>query len=110
MEMSLGTTWSPPERLQPRDRYVVEVEPVRHGRGWDYALIRVLRHEVLSGVAADLALEPVQVAEFIRNYPTELNRHGTIGIFESFRQGGHDYALISRDHTRTAVLDLETGK
>jgi hypothetical protein len=29
--------------------------------------------------------------------------------FEPFRQGGHDYALISRSYTRTAVLDLATG-
>ncbi|MDX2093735.1 MAG: hypothetical protein SFX73_38205, partial [Kofleriaceae bacterium] len=51
-----------------------------------------------TGTAAGLE----KVGEYVRNY-------SMLHTFEPFRQNGHDYALISRNYTRTAVLDLATG-
>ena len=33
-----------------------------------------------------------------------------LGTFEPFRRGSREFALISRDYTRTAVLDLTSGR
>lgn len=45
----------------------------------------------------------VERARYARN-------HGMFDTFEPFRQRGRDFALVSREYTKSAVLDLSTGE
>src|SRR5205807_1576297 len=51
---------------------------------------------------ADARSGPEKICEYERNLFMKQT-------FEPFRQGGRDFALISRNYTRTAVLDLGSG-
>jgi hypothetical protein len=89
------TDFELPSLPKPRDAYAVKVTKKRNAPGtWDSSAVEVFRR---TGSA-----ELEKVGEYVRNY-------GMLHTFEPFRQRGHDYALISRNYTRTAVLDLATG-
>jgi len=96
-EVVVDTDFEIPTRPKPRDKYCVRATPFdREGGGWRCTKVDVLRRtDAIGGVAP--------VATYERN-------HSMYATFEPFRQGGRDYALISRDYTRTAVLDLATGE
>jgi len=84
---------SPPK---PRDKYVVKGLPKANRPGtWDSTIVEVFRRNSSSG---DLE----KICEYERNY-------SLLQTFEPFRQGSRDFALISHDYTKTAVLDLESG-
>jgi hypothetical protein len=85
-----------PPRPKPRDRYCVRATPVHAPGTWSQVDVEVFRRTDAQG-----GLE--QVARYARN-------HGMYSTFEPFRQGNRDFALISRDYTATAVLDLVTGE
>jgi hypothetical protein len=96
-EIVVQTDYEIPPLPKPRDRYVVQSAPRPNGPGlWNSATVRIFRR---SGAAG--SLEPV--CEFVRNY-------ALLGTFEPFRQGGREFALISREYTATAVLDLSSGQ
>jgi hypothetical protein len=82
---------------KPRDKFFVSdtVKPNRPGT-WDTSMVKVFRR---GATASDL--EPV--CGFDRNYRL-------LQTFEPFRQGRREFALISRDYTKTAVLDLGSGQ
>jgi hypothetical protein len=85
-----------PAQPKPRDKYVVKGLPQPNRPGtWDSTIVEVFRRTSSSG-----GLE--KICEYERN-------HSLLRTFEPFRQGSRDFALISRDYTRTAVLDLESG-
>ncbi len=85
-----------PSQPKPRDKYVVKGLPKPNRPGtWDSTIVEVFRRNSSSG---DLE----KICEYERNYSLLLT-------FEPFRQGDRDFALISRDYTNTAVLDLESG-
>jgi hypothetical protein len=86
---AVDTDFEIPPLPTPRDRYVVRTTPA--GRSFQ---IDVLRR----GIAG---LEPV--CGYERN-------HTLFDTFEPFRQGGRELALVSRDYTCTAVLDLASGE
>jgi len=90
------TDYQIPPLPKPRDKYVVKgvAKPNRPGT-WDSTVVQVFRR-VQSG-------ELEQVCEFERDY-------GLLQTFEPFRQGGREFALISRSYTKTAVLDLASGQ
>jgi hypothetical protein len=84
-----------PSQPKPRDKYVVKGLPTNRPGTWDTTIIEVFRRTSPSG-----GLE--KICEYERNY-------SLLRTFKPFRQGSRDFALISRDYTRTAVLDLESG-
>jgi hypothetical protein len=85
-----------PALPKPRDRYAVKVAKRSNAPGtWDSSVVEVFRR---SGNTSELE----RVCEYVRNY-------AMLHTFEPFRQGDRDYALISRQYTRAAVLDLATG-
>lgn len=94
-EHSVSTDFEVPSRPKPRDRYLVKTaaRPNRPGT-WDSTVVEALRRK------GD-ALE--RVGEYVRNY-------SMLSTFEPFRQGERELALISRDYTKTAVLDLASGE
>lgn len=96
-EQIVDTDFEIPSRPKPRDKYVVKalLKPNRPGTG-DSTSVEVYRRSSTPGV-----LE--RICGYERNY-------GMLHTFEPFRQGSQEYALISRDYTRTAVLDLSSGK
>jgi len=85
-----------PSQPKPRDKYVVKSlsKPNRPGT-WDSTIVEVFRR---TGSSGDLD----KICEYERNY-------SLLRTFEPFRQGNKEFALISRDYTTTAVLDLESG-
>jgi hypothetical protein len=93
-ETKVETDFEIPPRPAPRDRYVVKTESLSNGPGvWPSTNVEVYRRSAE-------AIEPV--GTYLRNY-------GLLQTFEPFRQGDRDFALISRDYTATAVMDLATG-
>ena len=94
-EHPIPTDFEFPSRPKPRDRYLVKTtaRPNRPGT-WDSTVVEVLRRK------GD-ALE--RVGEYVRNY-------SMLSTFEPFRQGERELALISREYTKTAVLDLASGE
>jgi hypothetical protein len=85
-----------PPYPKPRDRYVVKGSPKPNAPGtWDSTVVEVFRR-------ADPPGDFEKVCEYERNY-------SMLQTFEPFRQGGRELALISRNYTRTAVLDLASG-
>ncbi len=86
-----------PSQPKPRDKYVVKGRPKPNQPGtWDSTIVEVFRR---IGSSGDLE----KICEYERNYSLLLT-------FEPFRQGSRDFALISRDYTKTAVLDLKSGR
>jgi hypothetical protein len=96
-EVVVDTTFEPPPHPKPRERYVVRTSPQTSPTGgWASTRVEVLRRSEGAG-------EPQKLCEYMRN-------HAMYQTFEPFRQGGRELALISRDYTRTAVLDLRSGE
>jgi hypothetical protein len=95
-EAVIGTDFEIPPRPGPRDRYFVRTAPRPNRPGtWDSTHVEVCRRDVPAG-------QVVKVCDYVRD-------HAMLQTFEPFRQGKRELALISRHHTRTAVLDLATG-
>jgi hypothetical protein len=91
------TDFEVPPLPKPRDRYAVKGSPKANRPGtWDSTVVEVFRR-------ADARGGPEKICEYERNY-------SLLQTFEPFRQGGREFALISRDYTRTAVLDLDSGR
>jgi hypothetical protein len=96
-EAVVETDFEIPTRPKPRDKYVAKGSRKANQPGtWDSTIVEVFRRNDSHGGAE-------KICEFERNYPL-------LQTFEPFRQGGRDFALISRDYTRTAVLDLGSGR
>lgn len=93
-EHVVETDFEIPPRPRPRERYVLRTKAQPNAPGtWDSTVVEVCRRTD-SG-------DPEPVCTYVRN-------HALFQTFEPFRQGNREYALISRDYTRTAVLDLST--
>jgi hypothetical protein len=90
---TVETDFEPPPRPKPRDRYFIETALKSNEPGtWPSTIVRVFERSRSS-----------PLCEYERN-------HAMYGTFEPFRQPGRELALISRDYTRTAVLDLASGQ
>jgi hypothetical protein len=85
-----------PSLPKPRDRYFALPirKPNRPGT-WDSTIVEIFRRGE-SGVNQ-------RVADYERNY-------SLLRTFEPFRQGNREMALVSRDYTKTAVIDLASGQ
>lgn len=95
-EVVVETDFVMPSKPKPRDRYVVRVAPIDNGPcAWKSS-----RMEVFERTADGVAAAPCATWE---------RDHGPYETFEPFRQGDRTLALISRDYTRSAVIDLATG-
>ncbi len=95
-EKVVTTEFEIPSRPKPRDKYFVALsaKPNRPGT-WDSTRVEVFRRS--------LPTDDIQrICEYERNY-------AMLQTFEPFRQGNREFAMISRDYTRAAVLDLATG-
>jgi hypothetical protein len=91
------TDFEIPPRPKPRDKYAVKGSRKANQPGTlDSTIVEVYRR-------ADSLGGPWKICGYERNYPL-------MQTFEPFRQGGREFALISRDYTRTAVLDLGSGR
>jgi len=96
-ESTVETDFQIPELPKPRDKYVAVGAAKPNDPGtWDSTSVRVFRRGSNAG-------ELAPVCEFERNY-------SLLHTFEPFRKSGRDFALISRDYTKTAVLDLTSGQ
>ncbi len=95
-EAAVDTDFEIPSHPAPRERYCIRVaaNPVRPG-AWNTSVVEVLRRGANAG-------DFETVCDYKRN-------HTMFETFEPFRQGARDFALISRDYTTTAVLDLGSG-
>lgn len=95
-ETVVETEFEIPSLPKPRDKYFIKgtVKPNRPGT-WDSTIVEVFRR-----TASNDELE--KVGKYERSY-------AILQTFEPFRQGNKEFALISRDYTRTAVLDLQNG-
>ena len=95
-EAIVDTDFEIPPCPKPRDKYVAGCSPKPNRPGtWDSTIVEVFRRLGSPG-----PLE--RICEYERSY-------AMLQTFEPFRQGTKEFALISRDYTRTAVLDLDTG-
>lgn len=95
VEATVQTDFEVPSLPKPRDKYVVRTSKKPHEAGaWGSTNVEVHRQGATG-------LE--RVGAYERNY-------ALLGTFEPFRQGARELALISRDYTRTAVLDLSSGE
>jgi hypothetical protein len=84
-----------PPRPKPRDKYVARASPeTSDGTTWVHTNVEV--HQRHAAGASEL------LCKYERNY-------SMLRTFEPFRQGKREMALISRDYTATAVLDLASG-
>lgn len=96
-EATVETDFELPSRPTPREKYVAIGTDKPNAPGtWPSTLMRIYRRGPGAG-------ELIPICEYERGY-------AMLQTFEPFRQGGRDYALISRDYTLTAVLDLTTGQ
>jgi hypothetical protein len=85
-------TFIPPSDVWSRVRYTLTAEQVENEPGaWNSTEVIVHR---------DGSDRPV--GTYLRWYPGP-------GPFEPFRQDGREFALVSLDYTRAAVLDLSSG-
>jgi hypothetical protein len=85
-----------PSQPKPRDKYVVKGSPKANRPGtWDSTMVEVFRR-------THPAIGFEKVCEYERYY-------SLLRTFEPFRQGEKEFALVSRDYTKTEVLDLATG-
>lgn len=96
-EKIVDTDFEIPSLPKPRDKYVIKVTQKANRPGtWDSSIVEVHRRNL-----ANTNVEPI--CKYERNY-------AILQTFEPFRQGNREYALISRNYTKTAVLDLASGK
>lgn len=97
-EKIIDTDFEIPSFPKPRDKYVIKTIPKANRPGtWNSIIVEVYRRNTPSGVSE-------KICQYERNYSSLL------ATFEPFRQGEREYALISRDYTRTAVIDLASGE
>lgn len=95
-EVVVETDFEIPPEPKPRDKYAVKCSRKVNRQGtWDSTIVEVFRR---SGSRDNAE----KICEYERNY-------SLMQTFEPFRQGGREFALIARDYTRTAVLDLGSG-
>ncbi|HSZ58125.1 MAG TPA: hypothetical protein VK797_20850 [Tepidisphaeraceae bacterium] len=86
-----------PSLPTPRHKYFVKTSPKPNRPGtWDSTRVAVFRR----GHSTD---EDQFICEYERSY-------AMLQTFEPFRQGSRQFALISREYTKSAVLDLASGK
>ena len=96
-EEIVDTDFEIPPLPKPRDTYVIKAESKANKPGtWESSIVEVHRRNF-----ATATIEPI--CKYERNYEI-------LQTFEPFRQGNREYALISRNYTKTAVLDLATGE
>ena len=95
-EQVVDTDFEVPSRPKPRDKYVIKALPKPNPGAWDSTIVEVYRRNITTGILEG-------VCEYERNYRI-------LQTFEPFRQGNREFALISRDYTRTCVLDLTSGE
>jgi hypothetical protein len=96
-KIEVTTEFEIPSLPKPRDKFVIKTSAKPNQPGtWDSTRVEVFRRNI----SAD-SIE--RICEYERN-------HAMFQTFEPFRQGGREYALISRDYTMSAVLDLASGK
>ncbi len=96
-EAIVETDFQVPPRPKPRDKYAVKGTRKANRPGtWDSTIVEVFRR-------ADSRGAPQKICEYERYY-------SLLQTFEPFRQGDREFALISSDYTRTAVLDLDSGR
>lgn len=90
------TDFEVPEQPKPRDKFVVQCSRKPNQPGtWDSTQVEVYRRAGAAGLE--------ELCSFERNY-------SMLQTFEPFRQKGREFALISQDYTKTAVLDLSSGR
>ena len=95
-ETKINTDFEVPLQPKPRDRYFVKATPKSNGVGrWDSTVVDVFRRNTEGG-------DHAHICAYERDY-------ALLQTFEPFRLGDRDFALISRNYTKTAVLDLATG-
>ncbi len=95
-EHVVDTDFEIPGLPRPRDKFFVEVtKKPNAAREWPSAVVDVFERRPDG--------EPSRVCGYERN-------HALYQTFEPFRQGERQLALVSRDYTKTAVLDLATGE
>jgi hypothetical protein len=95
-EAVVDTDFEIPSCPKPRDKYVIKGSPKPNRPGtWDSTVVEVFRR-------ASSSRDLEKVCEYERNYCL-------LQTFEPFRQGHKEFALISRNYTKTAVLDLGSG-
>jgi hypothetical protein len=96
-ESRVQTDFEIPSCPKPRDKYFVKGTPKANEPGaWHSTIVEVFRR-------ADSRSGAEKLGEYERNY-------SLLQSFEPFRQGQREFALISRDYTKTAVLDLQSGR
>ena len=95
--VTVETDFEIPPLPKPRDKYFVRTssKPNRPGT-WASTIVEVFGRGSSAG-------EEHAICRYERSY-------SMLQTFEPFRQVGRDFALISRDYTKTAVLDLGTGE
>ncbi|MBD8527419.1 hypothetical protein [Pseudomarimonas arenosa] len=89
-ELVVETDFEVPQRPKPRDRFCA------HAKEGSVGCAQV---EVFERTPQGLE----ERARYARN-------HAMFETFEPFRQRGRNFALVSRDYTKSAVLDLATGE
>jgi len=90
------TDFEIPPVPKPRDKFAVKATRKVYNPGVvPSTVVQVFRRSDAGG-------RPDKICEYERNY-------GLMQTFEPFRHGTREFALISRDYTRTAVLDLASG-
>ena len=95
-EMVVEIDFEIPSSPKPRDKYVIKCAPKQNRPGtWNSTIVEVFRRPSSPG-------ELKKICEYERN-------HSLFQTFEPFRQRDKEFALISRDYTKTAVLDLASG-
>jgi hypothetical protein len=96
-ESVVDTDFEIPSRPKRRDKYVIKGTPKPNRPGtWDSTMVEVFRRTGVSGGVE-------KIGEYERY-------HALFQTFEPFRQGDREFALISRDYTKSAVLDLGSGR
>lgn len=94
-EAIVDTDFETPDLPKPRDKFAVRCTSKKNAPGtWDSTVVEVCRRSFHG-------LE--RICKYERNYRM-------LGTFEPFRLHGREFGLISRGYTRTAVLDLTSGK
>jgi hypothetical protein len=91
-ERTVETDFEIPPRPKPRDRFCARATP-------EEGSLSRIQVEVLERTPRGF----VERARYARN-------HTMFATFEPFRQRGRGFALISRDYSKSAVLDLTSGE
>jgi len=93
----VDTDFEIPTPPKPRDKYFARASrKPNHPGAWDSAIVQIFQRGDPHG-------DMKEICAYERNYTL-------LQTFEPFRQRKRDFALISRDYTMTAVLDLASGK